>query len=615
MRVRSIQLIFLGAQLYLLVGITSDRVAQASEPELLVSQRTDANRHTNRPHMTMKTGEAKKVKKTKLKAGIKAAKALFYSGQARAAALAFDAIYAEYLLPQSAPPTKLLHLAALAWASANDDTRAILRWRRYVAMLEASKDDDFDIALAYLQEAYKRTAEVNLAVEPTGAYVDHSHIELLQLSRVPSGSSSSSKTKETFQAIRLGPQQALLASGALRLFLSPGRWRITLLDLHPGYAPSSIEIEIHGSLASEPRTPSLALSRKEGTLEISQIPPRQHRTNDVGTRFLHLEDAAGIEANRKLLLPAEGTLRLPLRSGSWRYHVEDSRGATVAHGEFELGANTDRHLNLNLDAPAGKPRPLDNPRLHLSRGLGISGATLGLAGLGLVVPSAYMLRSDGPRVESAVPPGLRGLINRDACTPLPTNEPLAAGFSTQNDLQKQGLRRECVVSKSLFLGPLGASLLGASLGLTSHAILVRTSVQARYFAIPGTIGLISVGISTVLVTRSYRQIYGGHTTEAEAPKNGLNDPQGASWDVDITVADDVLNQASRLSLASGLLGLGGGLLVGAASVFLSPLARPHRRRTSTSTAFGPRANYKVAGQHRQITITPTFGGGSLRVDF
>ena len=125
-----------------------------------------AQAHEARPRVPKQVDEQASADEPELAA----AKALFNLGQYQEAALAFDALYTKE------PRPGLLHFAAIAWASAHDDTRAIMRWQSYFDDPAAFEHAEFNKAHNYLLAAPKRTITVAIKIDPAGALLETSEL-------------------------------------------------------------------------------------------------------------------------------------------------------------------------------------------------------------------------------------------------------------------------------------------------------------------------------------------------------------------------------------------------------------------------------------------------------
>lgn len=496
------------------------------------------------------------------------AKAMFNRGALREAAQAFDVLWAREQTPI------FLYFAAVAWASSDDDTRAILRWRHYLAEANGTENPETARTHEYLREAYKRTTLLSLAVRPTGALVGDSWIELVRLPEIG---------EDGVIRVSLADARADDNAKGLELFLSPGTWRLTVIRPHPGYDNSSVEFDVTADTGSLQR--SLQLSPREGDLVVTVAPARSSQRPFL----LVLDDAAELEPRRDVTISSDEATKVRLRRGTWHYRVEDRDAGWEESGDIELdGAETSLSIGGGHRTGPLTTRGHEGAvvrRRRLAIGLGVGSAALGTAGLGLIVPTSLMLRK---RLVSDVPRGLRRLIRQEACqSEYADGVPFPSRLTSGGWLGLIDLHRECVVSRSLILQPVGGALLGASLGLAVNAAVVRTRASRKFLSIPAVTGLVAGTAGLLLFSAPRKRI--------------LEDLKEESGDIetDVTVSAQTITAGKKLSTAAGLMGLGGGLVVGAGIALLTL-----RRRTPRKTS-----------KNRPARLSPMSGGCSLRIDF
>jgi len=474
------------------------------------------------------------------------AREAFNRGYHEAAARAFDRLHKAQGEPL------LLHYAAVAWAASGDDTRAILRWRRFLNEADADTKERKS-AEDFVREAYKRTTALSLIVEPWEGLIDGS--ELLLIPR--------DQPTAATEPLRL-PLGDALSSAEMVVFLAPGRWTIRIEKLHPGYSMNtSVDVKVSSDNALE--SVVLPLTPRHVKLTLQVVAPRRVR----GPLRLSLSDVAAVEPPKEIELGAATPMNLYLRVGTWRYRISDPASDWQETGEFEVERTTERLViagNGDASAAADDPRTsLDRrPPKRLTRGLFAASAATGALGLGLLIPTTRLLRDPMIREEDQVPQSLRPLI-----TECPESKRAPGPEAKQ----------ECVVSLSLDLQGAGVGLLAGSFGLAAGTGLARIPTSRRtpqWAAL--TLGIASALAGALWLPLSYRGLI-------------------ADLEDDSPFIADSLRRRHQGEIVGGslLLGLGSGLALGAGV----PLVKPRARRSR-----GARAR-----------IVPALQGGSVLVVF
>jgi len=457
------------------------------------------------------------------------ATAAFNRGEYVEAARTFDRLHAER------GGLALLHYAALAWAAAGDDTRAILRWRRFEADPQSRGLAEAQDAGDYLAEAYKRTTAVRVSLEPEAI---SGQVTTLSLTRLDKGE----------QAISIAVTEAAADErGRHIVFLAPGRWSLTASSALPGYTSAKIEVdvsaqqaEVETDLVFRPQMGEIAL-RIEGLAEGEEA-------------VLVLQDEAGIEEPVNLPLPPTDGLAV-VRAGAWTYEVTSPRGEQLK-GRIDVSPSETTTLPLTFKVVGTQPEPpppeeTPRRRLRLDLGLGLGAVVAGGVGVGTSV-AGYQVR------------GPRGLRN-------------TGGSGCEEDEIDAGLRRECAIVGSSERSTAGASLMGSSLGLATNALLVRAKIRHQLYWVPWSSGLVFTAGGTIWLQRAHMGF-----VESSLRENGENDD-------DLTVEKtDIKSLYWRREVpASVLMGFGAGLLVGSSVVLLTQRIRGRSRAAGKSVSIVP----------------------------
>ncbi|HFE46260.1 MAG TPA: hypothetical protein ENJ18_12315, partial [Nannocystis exedens] len=259
--------------------------------------------------------------------GFQRAYDLFEAGDYRGAAKSFDQLFADFA------DETFLHYAALSWATAGDDTRAILRWRHLLADPQLASPLEKE-ARSYLEGAYLRTVTLSIKISPARALLPTSKIILERQEDGKSGESLSLTHKELKGA--QDPDHA-----GFQLHVRPGIWRLRVSDVHPGYESPPVEVEAQPKVNTVDNDNSqdevnaidivLVLQPRVGELQLSLDLPAQ-RTRPL--EFV-LEDAEGIEAPKQASILSE-QLTQALRVGRWRYELRDPEFGVVDRGSVEI---------------------------------------------------------------------------------------------------------------------------------------------------------------------------------------------------------------------------------------------------------------------------------------
>ena len=430
------------------------------------------------------------------------------------AAGAFDHIYAEW------GGSAFLHYAALAWAAAGDDTRAILRWHQFKADPGSQGLPEAKDAGDFLAEAYKRTTAVGISLTPGSV---SGQVTTLSLERLD---------KEE-QAITVTVTKAAVDEyGRHVVFLAPGRWSLSAETVPPGYAAqvqvevSAQQAELETVLVLRPRMGELAV-QIEGLAE--------------GERAkLVLKNEAGIgEPIRMTLPPADGLADVP--AGAWTYEVTSPRGGQLK-GRIDITPSETTTLQLTVEAvatlatlpvpPPADDTPCRQRKFKLDLGLGLGALAVGGAGVGTFVAGYRVLGLDG----------------------LNTGPAWCRGESAE-------LRRECAIAVGTERSSAGASLMGSSLGLATNAILVRAKIRHRLYWIPWSSGLVVTAGGIVWFQSAHSRFL----------KSSFLESDGKTPDSDRTVAQAEIDRLywRREVPASVFMGFGAGLLAGASVALIA----------------------------------------------
>ncbi len=300
--------------------------------------------------------------------GFERAYNLFEGGEFLVAAESFDRLFADF------GNQVFRHYAALSWAAAGDDTRAILRWRQLLAdprlVPKLAKE-----VRRYLEGAYQRTVALSIQVTPESAVLETSKITL-----EPQAGADGPEWRPF--SVPYGELKGLSEPDAagFKLHVRPGSWRIGVLDVHPGYQSlhANIKAQAQAQHKLNDLTVVLVLQPRVGELQLSRSTPAE-RSQPL---LLVLEDSQGIEMPRQQQIGDE-ELTLELRVGTWRYEFRDPKRGVVARGSVEIEEGATEMLTLGLGDP-GQQGPSDNQRTaehRLRRRLGLG---LGAGGLGLL---------------------------------------------------------------------------------------------------------------------------------------------------------------------------------------------------------------------------------------
>ncbi|HFE44523.1 MAG TPA: hypothetical protein ENJ18_03370 [Nannocystis exedens] len=441
--------------------------------------------------------------------GIEAARDLFEGRDYLGAAASFDDLYA------ANPSVDLLHYAALSWASAGDDTRAILRWRRFFADKDAAASKYAAEAKSQLDEASKRTTALSIRAVPPGGLTAASELTLERLD----GEAGAALVVKFAELQALGGQLAV----------APGRWRIAVRGLHPGYEPSSAEVETDADLSTLEVT--IVLTPVLGALQLVHIKPEPGAPVPGQIVF---EDRAGIELPVVVSLD-EPEIREELRIGRWSYTVKDRLGGIMNSGEVEMRAGSPSRIDVlagtsTVVGDEGRDPADSSLRLRLGVGLGVAGVGLIAGGLAWYPYGQARDLDDFFAEGSTVSPQV------------------VAG---QHERLAEGLM---LVGSGLGVG-IGAA--SAAFGVNNRGLLVEAGVGGATFA--GGLGLL---------------LSGGPCLEKS--------PYGA----DNRGNEESIRACRARDIAGGLM-LGSGLgLVGASSVTLLTrwIVKKRRRRQATTRA-------------------------------
>lgn len=301
--------------------------------------------------------------------GFQRAYDLFERGEFREAADAFDQLFADFEI------AKFRHYAALSWAAAGDDTRAILRWHRLLAGQGLNGPLETE-ARRYLEGAYQRTSALSITVSPVGAFLPTSEI-VLEHPEDDAGSGQWRPLSVTREQLQV--PQGLKTTG-FKLYVRPGHWQLGVRNVHPGYEP--LPVGIDAQTGREALDVNLVLQPRVGELRLSlRVPKEQSQALE-----LVIEDSDGIEAPMQLPIHS-GQLTQKLRVGTWRYELRDPEQTVLARGSVEIDEGETEVLLLDVapqgpkDGQAGDRTSGLRFRTRLSLGLG--GGGLGLLAGGL----------------------------------------------------------------------------------------------------------------------------------------------------------------------------------------------------------------------------------------
>lgn len=436
------------------------------------------------------------------------ATAAFNRGHYVEAARAFDQLYTEN------ESLALLHYAALAWAAAGDDTRAILRWRRLEADPASQGLPEAQDAGDFLAEAYKRTTAVGISLTP-GSIA--SEVTALSLKRLDKGEQQAISIVLTGAAVDERDRHVV--------FLAPGRWSLTADVAHPGYAPAQIVVDISAHQAELETTLLFHPLMGELAVKIEGLAEGE-------TAELVLKDEAGIGEPIRIPLPSpDGVAHV--RAGAWTYEASSPRGEQLT-GRVDVAPGAMTTLPLAFNAADTHQQPTDETpsrRLKLDLGLGLGALVVGGVGVGTFVTGYQVL-------------GPGGLNSVDGCTG-----------------ETKDLRRECAVGPASTRSSAGVSLMGSSLGLATNALLVRTKLPRQLYWVPWTSGL-------VLTTGGIAWLQTAHSGFL---KSSFLQSDGTTPDDDLTVSQAEINRHywRREVPAAMLMGIGTGLLAGASLALLT----------------------------------------------
>lgn len=455
------------------------------------------------PAASATTGPAASSEET---AAFAAAKQDFNGGRYLEAARAFDTLWDTHQVP------KYLHYAALAWATAGEDARAILRWRRLLS-LAAATPDEMKEAERRLEGARARTTALNLTVAPPPT--SEARIVLLR-------QGSAAGPLELTLADLAGPGGALLP-----IFLEPGAWTITLRPGDPRLAEAQSAISVDASTPS--RDLRLDLPLASSRLELTITPPAAL----VAGVTIILQESEG-RAPEQRLQASGGRLSVPLVVGTWRLHAE-SPGVPAIDEEIVVHAGQPTQIAVQFaveEAPEPELPPevpaadrVRHPKLALGLGIG-AGVSAVLGGV------------------------LIGVGEARIATSAKENTRLATGCEPQ--LRPSDTYRTCMVEEARDILSSGGLFVGSAVGLGVTALANQRGLRPSRWLYPLLGGILaSAGGATW-----YFVAFGKEPMRGEAPPHLLTHEQVATL------------RASYYP-STLLVGLGAGLTLGATASLVS----------------------------------------------
>jgi len=432
-------------------------------------------------------------------AAFEAAKAQFKGGDYLAAAAAFEALW------EASNNPKHLHYAGLAWATAGEDARAILRWRRLLLDPSATAEDRQE-AETYLSGALGRTTTVTLGATPAGALRDAK----LELSRDGSPSGP--------LIVALADTTNTTGEGYV-VHLEPGSWTITLHPASDRLTAANANLEID---ATKPRLElPLELAAVMSALQLQLTDPGALAAGVSVT----LRDAEGRAPDVRLDITDEKT-SIPLPVGTWHLRAE-SPGAAPVEETLAIHAGQPTSYALVLSAPSKSDGPTPSNHTnsskldtaHLALGLGISSAISVAAGAALIGAGEARISNSRNADFPCAPGGV-------------------------------GQFAPCRVDEAHDMIGAGSLILGGGLGLGTTAVLAHKKIAHRAWFAPLAIGLAAaIGGAT----------WNGITHSA---RMGL-------FDVDTSLEQNDLSTIRASLYPSMLLtGFGGGLIIGSTAALI-----------------------------------------------
>ncbi len=377
--------------------------------------------------------------------GVEAARDLFEGRDYLGAAVSFDELYA------ANPSLDLLHYAALSWAAAGDDTRAILRWRRFFAEKGAAASKHAAEAKSYLEESYKRTTALSIGVVPRGGLSASAEFTLERLDG------------EAGAALVVSVEELQLVGG--QLSVAPGHWRITVTGVHPSYEGSSAEVLTDAELGTLEVT--IVLTPRLGALQLMTGAPEP---GTPAPAKIVLEDLSGIEPPVEVMLD-EPEIRQRLRAGRWSYTVTDHQDRFLRSGEVWVRAGSSSRLDVlagTSTVAADEGQDVASPSLRLRLGVGLGVVGIGLAAGGLArIPYGQASDFDSFFAEGSTVSPWRVVGQHERLTEglLLVGSGVGVGIGAASaalGVQDRGMLIEAGVGGAVFAGGLGLLLSGGS---------------------------------------------------------------------------------------------------------------------------------------------------------
>lgn len=451
------------------------------------------------------------------------AKSLYGEGRYEEAAALFDRLWEEE------GASKYLYNAAAAHEAAGRDVAALVAYLHYLHLDEVDPEE--------WREVKDRVGQLRARLVPVSV--------ILTPGALRGMATLVARRSDDGATVRVDLEWLDASSGAEgTLHLTPGLW-IVRVELRPpadGHYEPGRESPVYVPLPGEEAAGAaarLTATPVESALTLRLGPPEALRRGVE----IRLYDQLGVESTVEIRT-REAEVRIPLRSGPWRYFLR-GRGRQEVSGEVEVTRGGGDVVERVLEgggagiAAGGQSGHLVDRRRRLVLGAGLGVASVALMAAGGAITAVSKQRYDD-------------------------------GITRWNGIEGGGLTSSAVRSTDLLVaggGSIGAGI-GSALGAVTMAAGVRRPVLISEFCVGGA----SVIAGSIVLGYSYRQADRAEwvqgTNEAAGPRAPLEEQRPGAFGGSVAV------------------GVGIGLIAGALLGSLAPKMFPERVGVRTHPVMG-----------------------------